>query len=130
MVGCVVAWRHSSRQGSGWELRQCLKEFTFRLSLTADYIYTGEGKIDEQLLRGKVVIGLSRKAKKKNIPVIAFVGDIGDEVENTYKEGVSAIFSINRVALPYKEQKTNAKSDIYLTIDNLLRYETAKLRER
>ncbi len=94
----------------------------------ADYIYTGEGKIDGQSLRGKVVIGVARKAKKKNIPVIAFVGDIGDNVDNAYKEGVSAIFSINRVALPYKEQKPRAKNDLYLTLDNLLRYEKATSR--
>ncbi len=122
MGGAV--WWHSSRQGSGWELRQCLKQYTFRLSLTADYIYTGEGKID-----GQLPSGLDR-GKEENIPAIAFVGDTGDDVETAYKEGVSAKFSINKVALPHKEQKTNAKSDLYLTIDNLLRYETAKLWER
>lgn len=88
----------------------------------ADYIYTGEGRIDGQSLRGKVVIGVAREAKKKNIPVAAFVGDIGDDVEGAYEEGVSAIFSINRVALPYKEQRPRAKSDLFLTLDNLLRY--------
>ena len=88
-----------------------------------DYIYTGEGKIDGQSLRGKVVIGVAREAKKKNIPVIAFVGDIADDIKSAYDEGVTAIFSINRVALPYKEQKKRAKSDLFLTVDNLLRYE-------
>ncbi len=88
----------------------------------ADYVYTGEGRIDGQSLRGKVVIGVAREAKKKNIPVVAFVGDIGDDVEDAYEEGVSAIFSINRVALPYKEQRPRARNDLYLTLDNLLRY--------
>ncbi len=89
----------------------------------ADYVYTGEGKIDGQSLRGKVVIGVAREAKKKNVKVIAVVGDIGDNIENAYTEGVSAIFSINRVALPYKEQRPRAKSDMALTIDNLMRYQ-------
>ncbi len=89
----------------------------------ADYIYTGEGRIDGQSLRGKVVIGVAREARKKNIRVIAFVGDIADDIEKAYDEGVTAIFSINRVALPYKEQKERAKDDLYLTLDNLLRYE-------
>ncbi len=89
----------------------------------ADCIYTGEGRIDGQSLRGKVVIGVAREAKKKNVRVIAFVGDIGDDIEKAYDEGVTAIFSINRVALPYKEQKKRAKDDLYLTVDNLLRYE-------
>ena len=89
----------------------------------ADYIYTGEGKIDGQSLRGKVVIGVAREARKKNIRVIAFVGDIADDIESAYDEGVTAIFSINRVALPYKDQKKRAKKDLFLTLDNLLRYE-------
>ncbi len=89
----------------------------------ADYVYTGEGKIDGQSLRGKVVIGVAREAKKKNVKVIAVVGDIGDNIENAYTEGVSAIFSINRVALPYNEQRPRAKSDMALTIDNLMRYQ-------
>lgn len=88
-----------------------------------DYVYTGEGKIDGQSLRGKVVIGVAREAKKQDVKVIAVVGDIGDNIENAYTEGVSAIFSINRVALPYKEQRPRAKSDMALTIDNLMRYQ-------
>ncbi len=89
----------------------------------ADYVYTGEGKIDGQSLRGKVVIGVARRAKKKGVKTIAFVGDIGDNIEGAYEEGVSAVFSINRVALPYKEQRPRAKSDLYLTLDNLLRFQ-------
>ena len=88
-------------------------------------IFTGEGKIDSQSLRGKVVIGVARKARKMGIPVIAVVGDIGDDIENAYKEGVTGIFSTNRVAVPYKEARPRAKSDLRLTVDNLLRYQKA-----
>ena len=31
----------------------------------ADYIFTGEGKLDSQSLRGKVVIGIAERAKKQ-----------------------------------------------------------------
>lgn len=89
----------------------------------ADFVYTGEGKIDGQSLRGKVVIGVAREAKRKGVKTIAFVGDIADDITQAYEEGVSAIFSINRVALPYKEQRLRAKSDLYLTLDNLLRFQ-------
>ena len=90
-----------------------------------DFVYTGEGKIDGQSLRGKVVIGVARKAKAKGVNVIAIVGDIGDDIENAYKEGVTGIFSTNRVAVPYKEARPRAKSDLRLTVDNLLRYQKA-----
>ena len=88
----------------------------------ADMIFTGEGKIDSQSLRGKVVIGVARKAKKMGIPVIAVVGDIGDNIEAAYDEGVTGIFSTNRVAVPYKEARLRAKSDMSLTMDNILRF--------
>ena len=88
----------------------------------ADMVFSGEGKIDTQSLRGKVVIGVARRTKKAGIPLIAIVGDIGDNVEAAYQEGVSAIFSINRVAVPFKEAKLRAKSDLALTMDNLIRF--------
>ena len=87
----------------------------------ADYIFTGEGKIDGQSLRGKVVIGVAKQAVAKGIKVMAIVGDIGDGAENAYNLGVTGIFSINRVAVPYKEAKPRAKSDLALTMDNLMR---------
>lgn len=88
----------------------------------ADMIFTGEGKIDSQSIRGKVVIGVARRAKALNVPVVAIVGDIGDNVEPAYNEGVSAIFSINRVAVDFKVAKTRSKSDLALTMNNLVRF--------
>lgn len=88
----------------------------------ADFIFTGEGRIDGQSLRGKVVIGVAHEAKREAIKTIAIVGDIGDGVERAYDEGVSGIFSINRVALPYSEIRKRAKEDMYLTMDNLMRF--------
>lgn len=87
----------------------------------ADYIFTGEGRIDSQSLRGKVVIGVSKRAKELKVPVIAVVGDIGDNIQSVYDEGVKAVFSINRVAVPYTVARTRAKSDLALTMDNILR---------
>lgn len=88
----------------------------------ADLVFSGEGKIDFQSLLGKVVIGVARRTKKAGVPLIAVVGDIGDNVGGAYDEGVSAIFSINRVAVPYKEARPRAKDDMALTIDNLMRF--------
>ena len=96
-----------------------------KLAEGADMIFTGEGKIDTQSLRGKVVIGVARRARKIGIPVIAVVGDIGDDISAAYDEGVSGIFSINRVAVPYKEARPRAKSDMSLTIDNIMRFMNA-----
>lgn len=88
----------------------------------ADLVLTGEGKIDGQSLRGKVVIGVARRAKAQSIPVIAIVGDIGDDIEGAYAEGVCGIFSTNRVAVEFKQAAKRCKSDMALTIDNFIRF--------
>ena len=94
----------------------------------ADFIFSGEGKIDSQSLRGKVVIGIAQRAKKIGVPVIAVVGDIGDNMEPAYDMGVSAIFSINRVAVEFPKAKLRSKSDLSLTVDTVMR--TLKLGGR
>lgn len=86
-----------------------------------DYVFTGEGKIDNQSMSGKVVIGIAKRTKERNIPLIAIVGDIGDNIEEAYERGVTGIISINRVAVEYKEAKKRAREDLYLTMDNLMR---------
>ncbi|MHC1691711.1 MAG: glycerate kinase [Sphaerochaetaceae bacterium] len=88
----------------------------------ADMVFTGEGKIDTQSLRGKVVIGVARRTKRHQVPLVAVVGDIGDGIEGAYDEGVSAIFSINRVAKDFKQVIARAPSDMALTMDNLMRF--------
>lgn len=88
----------------------------------ADMVFSGEGKLDAQSLLGKVVIGVARRAKRAGVPLVAVVGDIGDNIEAAYDMGVSAVFSINRVAVPFREAKPRSKSDLALTMDNLMRF--------
>lgn len=95
-----------------------------RLARGADLIVSGEGKIDVQSLRGKVVAGVARHARQLGIPLVAVVGDIGDNIDPIYDMGVSAVFSINRVAVDFKTAKTRCKSDLALTVDNLIRFIT------
>ena len=87
----------------------------------ADFVITGEGRLDSQSLRGKVVIGVSRRAKLAGIPVFAVVGDVGDDIDEAYSLGVSAIFSTNHLAIPFTEAKPRSKKDYRLTIENLFR---------
>ncbi|WMJ22823.1 glycerate kinase [Paludicola sp. MB14-C6] len=92
------------------------------LAKDADMVFSGEGKIDSQSIRGKVVIGVAKRTKLYDIPLVAIVGDIGDDIEEAYDKGVSAIFSINRVAVDFKYAKQRAKDDLFHTMDNLMRF--------
>jgi glycerate kinase len=42
----------------------------------ADWCFTGEGRIDEQTLRGKVVVGVASVAREAGVPTIAFGGSV------------------------------------------------------
>lgn len=88
----------------------------------ADLVFSGEGKIDAQSLRGKVVLGVAQQTQKAGVPLIAVVGDIGDRIEEAYARGVSAIFSINHVAVPVSAARRRARRDLESEMENILRF--------
>lgn len=89
---------------------------------STDMIFTGEGKIDGQSLRGKVVIGVADRAKRKNVPVVAVVGDVADDAYSAYDMGVTSIFSINRLAIPFEKARFRSKQDLKATVNDILRF--------
>lgn len=61
----------------------------------ADYVLTGEGKIDFQTKFGKTPFGVAQVAKRLNKPVIAFAGVVGNGIDELYDLGFSQIIGIN-----------------------------------
>ena len=61
----------------------------------ADYVLTGEGKIDFQTKFGKTPYGVAQAAKQFNKPVIAFAGLVGEGIDELYDLGFSQIIGIN-----------------------------------
>lgn len=90
----------------------------------ADMVITGEGKLDGQSLEGKVPIGVARRAAKAGVPVIALVGDIGEQYQKAYGEGITAIFSTNKAAVPFEVAKKTCKEDLALLADSLFAFGT------
>lgn len=87
----------------------------------ATMIFTGEGKIDTQSLRGKVVIGVAKRAKIKNIPVIVIAGGADMDIDVAYSMGVSSIFTINRLPEELQISRYKSKENLEATIDNIMR---------
>lgn len=87
----------------------------------ADTIFTGEGKIDMQSLRGKVVIGVARRAKKQGKRVIAVVGGADENIEAAYGDGVTAIFTINRLPQDLSVSRSHSLENLAFAMDNILR---------
>lgn len=86
-----------------------------------DMIFTGEGKIDTQSLRGKVVIGVAKRAKNKNVPVTVIAGGAEMNIDDAYDMGITSIFTINRLPEDFKISRNKSKENLEATIDNILR---------
>ena len=86
-----------------------------------DLVITGEGRIDSQSLQGKVISGVVSRTRPRNVPVVAVVGDVADSAAGAYDVGVSAIFSINRLAIPFKEAAARSMADYRSTLMDIMR---------
>ncbi|WP_186579631.1 glycerate kinase [Aquibacillus kalidii] len=60
----------------------------------ADLVITGEGKLDEQTLSGKVIAGITQISNKYRVPTIALCGGVNMELEHIKQLGLMAAFSI------------------------------------
>ena len=60
----------------------------------ADLVITGEGKVDEQTLFGKLILGITRKAAARQIPVLAFCGTLEATPAQIQAIGLQAAFSL------------------------------------
>lgn len=90
----------------------------------ADLIFTGEGRMDFQTLSGKTPLGVLKRAKLQNIPVVALCGAIYD-YEKLNKAGFKAILSIQTEAVSLekamiKEYAGNNLKNTVIQIINLI----------
>jgi glycerate kinase len=119
-MGAGMVAFFDSRLQMGIETILDLVQFD-RLIEDADLIFTGEGKIDSQSLQGKVAIGVAKRAKRAGVDVIAVVGTIGNDIEEAYDMGITAIFSINPEPVAFDIAKLRSKENLALTMDNIVR---------
>jgi len=77
----------------------------------ADFVITGEGKLDFQTAMGKAPVGVAKLAKKYGKKVIAFGGGVTEDASKCNEEGIDAFFSI--LQLP-------------MTVEEAMEYETAR----
>jgi glycerate kinase len=119
MGGGMVAFFNRTLQ-SGIETILDIVNFD-ELIKGCDLIITGEGRIDTQTLRGKVPVGVSRRAKKLDIPVLCVVGSIGEGIDAVYRQGITSIISINNQPVDFSISKSNSVENLSITMDNLVR---------
>lgn len=85
----------------------------------ADWIITGEGKLDGQTLSGKTVNGVLNSAKKQNIPVAALCGAVDISVADQEKLGLSYAVSIMRGVSDLEQALRSGRSNLVHSAYNL-----------
>lgn len=83
----------------------------------AKLVITGEGRLDSQSVQGKVIDGITRHAKAKNVPVIAICGQIemGFDLKNS---GLALAIASGR-SDEKLDKNHDYKKDLYDTAFNL-----------
>ena len=94
----------------------------------ADFVITGEGRIDFQTANGKVIDGILRRAEKKNVPVIAIAGSVGQGSEILYDKGLVATFAIVDKPMDLHTAIENAEELYKKTAENVFRLLASKFR--
>lgn len=92
MGAALLAFLHAEFK-SGIELVMDAIHFEQKIQ-AADLIITGEGKLDEQTMAGKVIAGVCKKAKPYQIPTIAICGGMELTSDQMDEIGLLAGFSI------------------------------------
>jgi len=115
----VIAFMGGSLQ-SGIETILDMVKFDDELKDT-NLVITGEGRLDNQTLSGKVIAGIAKRAMYAEVPVTVIAGAVEEDIEEIYAQGVSAVFSINKKPLAFEEARKYSKKNLAFTVRNIMK---------
>ncbi|NRB51107.1 MAG: glycerate kinase [Saprospiraceae bacterium] len=87
----------------------------------ADLVITGEGKIDDQTVQGKLIKGICQRAQQFKRPVIAVCGALLASTELIQQIGLQAAFSIQRQPVTLTEALEQSEDNLEALGFNLAR---------
>lgn len=114
---------------SGIEAILSMTKFDQKLE-GADLVITGEGRLDDQSFRGKVISGILSRTLQKEIPVFAIVGNVGTLTKDPIDYGISAVFETNKEHRPMNEVEFTAARDYRAALEDAMRYQRILERHR
>ena len=89
---------------------------------TADAVITGEGRFDAQTLMGKTPIGVAQIAKLYSVPVYAFAGCFGADVQVCIDSGVFAgCYAASTASTEEEKRLAMEKMQAYANLRNCVR---------
>jgi len=89
-----------------------------------DLVITGEGAIDGSTIFNKAPVGVAKRAKKYNIPVIAFAGTLGDGYQKVYDHGIDAVFNVQNKPMSLQDSMKNTKELLVDSVERVIRVST------
>jgi len=116
----LLAFLHAEFK-SGIELVMGAIHFEQKIQ-AADLIITGEGKLDEQTMAGKVIAGVCKKAKPYQIPTIAICGGMELSSEQMDEIGLLAGFSIVPKPCSLDEAMEQAEGWAQEQVEQIIRF--------
>jgi len=89
----------------------------------ADFVITGEGKIDSQTIFGKTPVGVAKTAKEFNIPVIGVAGAVADDASIVHEHGIDTLFSIMNYPIDLESAMESKKAAFLMekTVEEIFR---------
>lgn len=105
---------------SGIETVMRATKFTKKIA-GAEFVFTGEGRIDSQTAFGKTPFGVAQVAKQTNIPVIAIGGSLGNGYKELYNKGFDGIFSIIDKPMTLTDALVNAEELVENMAESIMR---------
>ncbi len=89
----------------------------------ADYVLTGEGRLDAQTVMGKAPAGVAAIAKRYGIPVIGLSGAVTEDARACNNNGIDAFFPILRRVCSLDEamEKEQAFHNMEDTVEQIFR---------
>ena len=89
----------------------------------ADFVITGEGRLDSQTAQGKAPIGVAHLAKKHGKKVLAFAGCLTPDAGVCNENGIDAFFPILRRVITVQEamEKETARENMIRSVEQVFR---------
>ena len=92
----------------------------------ADFVITGEGRMDGQTLSGKAPVGVVRRAKRYQVPVIGIVGSLGGNADALYEIGFTTIISTIRELASLEDTLGSCRQDLAAAVKAVVRLINAR----
>lgn len=86
-----------------------------------DLVITGEGRSDRQSKMGKVLSGVGRRCKERNVPVIAISGALDEGYQALYAQGISALFAATRRVSKLEDALKDAEKNLSEATEDIMR---------